>query len=91
MSDMSNHPAGTKKAIIHRMVMANHICPYGLKAVHLLKRAGYAVEDHHLTTREQTDAFKAEHGLTTTPLIFIDGEKVGGSQDLERFLAERAA
>jgi glutaredoxin len=61
------HPSGAKKAVIHRMVMPNHTCPYGLRAVHLLKRAGYEVEDHHLKTREETDAFKAAHGVATTP------------------------
>jgi glutaredoxin len=91
MSDMSNHPAGTKKAVIHRMVMPNHTCPYGLKAVHLLKRAGYEVEDHHLTTREETDAFKAQHGVATTPQIFISGQRIGGHDDLRRFLGKRVA
>ena len=89
MSDLSNHPAATRKAVIHRMVMPNHICPYGLKAVHLLKRAGYEVEDHHLTTRDETDAFKAEHGVATTPQIFIGGERIGGHDDLRRFLGKR--
>ena len=67
MSDMSNHPAAAGKAIVYRMVMPGHTCPYGLKAVHLLKRAGYEIEDHHLTTREETDAFKARQGVATTP------------------------
>ena len=91
MSDMSNHPGGIKKAVIHRMVMPDHTCPYGLKAVHLLKRAGYEVEDHHLTTREETDAFKAEHGVATTPQIFIGGKRIGGHDDLRRFLGKRVA
>ena len=34
------------------------------------------------------DAFKAEHDLRTTPLVLIGGEKIGGSDDLERYLAE---
>jgi glutaredoxin len=89
MSDMTNHPTAVKKAVIHRMVMPSHICPYGLKAVDLLKRSGYAVEDRHLTTREQTDAFKAKHGVATTPLIFIGGQRVGGYDDLRRFLGKR--
>ena len=89
MSDMSNHPAGTRKAVVHRMVMPNHTCPYGLKAVHLLKRAGYEVEDHHLATREETDAFKAQHGVETTPQIFIGGKRIGGHDDLRRFLGKR--
>ena len=88
MSDMSHHPGTAKKAVIHRMVMPSHTCPYGLKAVHLLKRSGYEVEDHHLETREQTDAFKAEHGVATTPQIFIGGQRIGGYDDLRRFLGK---
>ena len=91
MSDMANHPAAAKTAVLYRMVMPGHICPYGLKARHLLKRAGYAVEDHHLTTREETDAFKAEHDVQTTPQIFIDGSRIGGHDDLRRFLGKSVA
>ena len=32
----------------------------------LLARQGYRVEDHLLTTRAETDAFKAAHGVDTT-------------------------
>lgn len=88
MSDMSNAPKTRRKAVIHRMVMPNHICPYGLKAVHLLRRSGFEVEDHHLRTREETDAFKAKHNVATTPQIFIDGQRVGGYDDLRRFLGK---
>lgn len=77
---------GTKTAIIYRMVMAKHTCPWGLKAVDLLKRHGYQVDDRWLTTREETDAFKAEHDVKTTPQIFIDGKRIGGHDDLRRFL-----
>ncbi len=73
-----------KTAILHRMVMPSHTCPYGLKARHLLRSRGYAVEDHHLTTREETDRFKAEHGVATTPQTFIDGVRIGGYDDLRR-------
>lgn len=65
-------------AVLHRMVMPTHTCPYGLKALDLLKRRGFEVEDHHLTTRDETDAFKAEHGVKTSPQVFIAGERVGG-------------
>ena len=84
MSDMSSHPA--KKAVLYRMVQAEHVCPYGLKALDLLKRKGFSVEDHHLATREETDAFKTKHGVATTPQIFIGGERIGGHDDLVRFL-----
>jgi len=78
--------ADSKTAAIHRMVMPEHTCPYGLKALHLLKSRGYRVEDHHLTTRAETDAFKAEHGVKTTPQVFIDGQRIGGHDDLRRYL-----
>jgi len=73
-----------KTATLHRMVMPDHTCPFGLKALDLLKRRGYAVDDRHLTTRAQTDAFKAEQGVATTPQVFIDGARIGGYDDLRR-------
>jgi glutaredoxin len=91
MSDLANHPTAAKRAVIHRMVMPSHTCPYGLKAADLLKRSGYEVEDHHLTTREETDAFKAAHGVATTPQTFIGGKRIGGYDDLRRFLGKRVA
>ncbi|MDR6144245.1 glutaredoxin [Sphingomonas sp. SORGH_AS870] len=81
----------TRKAILYRMVMPTHTCPYGLKAKDLLRRQGYEVEDHHLRTREETDAFKAQHGVKTTPQIFVGGERVGGYDDLRRFFGKRVA
>lgn len=80
-----------RKAILYRMVMPSHTCPYGLKAKDLLRRSGYAVDDHHLTTREETDAFKAKHAVATTPQVFIDGERIGGYDDLRRFLGKPVA
>ncbi|HUD92406.1 glutaredoxin [Sphingobium sp.] len=75
-----------KSASLHRMVMPGHTCPYGLKARWLLKRHGYRVDDHWLTTRAETDAFKAQHDVKTTPQIFIDGRRIGGHDDLRRYL-----
>jgi glutaredoxin len=90
--DMLDRPTPaplTKKAAIYRMVMPGHTCPYGIKVKDLLKRSGYDVEDHHLTTREETDAFKAEHGVKTTPQVFIGGNRIGGHDDTRRFLGKR--
>src|SRR3546814_2294503 len=74
----------TSTATLYRMVMPGHICPYGLKARHLLESHGFDVDDHWLETREETDAFKAEHGVATTPQTFIDGRRIGGYDDLRR-------
>ena len=81
-------PSNTKKAVLYRMVMDNHICPFGIKSKDLLERHGYAVEDHHLTSREETDAFKEKHGVKTTPQTFIDGDRIGGHDDLLEYFDE---
>ncbi len=83
--------AQPRQATLYRMVMDEHVCPYGLKAKDLLRRQGYTVEDRWLTSREATDAFKAEHGVATTPQIFIGGRRIGGYDDLRRFLGKRVA
>jgi len=85
--DLSNAPTA-RRAVIYRMVMPTHTCPFGLKAVDLLNRNAFAVEDHHLQTREETDAFKAEHGVATTPQVFVGGERIGGYDDLRRFFGK---
>jgi glutaredoxin len=69
------------------MVLPEHTCPFGVRARQMLEQNGFEIEEHILGTREEVDAFKAEQGLQTTPLILIDGEKVGGSDDLERYLS----
>jgi glutaredoxin len=89
MSDLSNHPQAARKAVIYRMVMPGHVCPWGLKARNLLRRSGYEVEDHYLASREETDAFKKDHGVATTPQVFIGSERIGGYDDLRRFLGKR--
>jgi glutaredoxin len=69
-------------AVLHRMVMPGHLCPYGLKSKALLQRQGYDVDDRHLTSRDAVDAFMREHGVETTPQTFIGGERIGGYDDL---------
>lgn len=88
---MSEHTANaaSKTARLHRMMMPDHTCPYGLKALDLLKRSGFAVEDHHLATRQEVDAFKASHDVATTPQIFMGDRRIGGYDDLRRYLGKR--
>lgn len=74
----------SKTAKLYRMVMPEHMCPYGLKSKDLLERQGFEVEDHHLETHEATEAFKREHGVATTPQTFIAGERIGGYDDLRQ-------
>ena len=78
----------TKSAALYRMVMEDHICPFGLKARNLLEREGFAVEDHHLTSKAETEAFKSEHGVKTTPQVFISGQRIGGYDALRKHLGK---
>lgn len=79
----------TKRAALHRMVMTEHTCPWGLKSLDLLQREGFTVDDHKLTTRAETDAFMKEHQVETTPQTFIDGKRIGGYEELRRFLGKK--
>ncbi len=80
--------SAARQATLYRMVMDKHLCPFGLKAKSLLEREGYTVDDHWLKTRAETDAFKAARDVKTTPQIFIDGARIGGYDDLRRFLGK---
>ena len=77
-----------RSATLYRMVLPDHTCPFGVRAKAMLDEAGFEVDEHILGSREEVDAFKDEHGVATTPQIFIGGERIGGSDDLARHLSE---
>lgn len=74
--------SGTRRATLYRMMMKEHVCPYGLKSKDLLEREGVEVDDHWLTSREEVERFKREHNVSTTPQTFINDKRVGGYDDL---------
>jgi glutaredoxin 3 len=84
---MESSMADRAEATLYRMILPEHTCPFGVRAKQMLEQAGFAVDDRVLSSREEVDAFKEEHGVDTTPQIFIDEERIGGSDDLERYLA----
>lgn len=84
---MSDAPEAT----LYRMVLPDHTCPYGVAAKEMLEDAGFRVEDHILRTREEVDAFEEKEGVETTPLVFIDGQRIGGASDLEQWLSQQRA
>lgn len=85
MAEAFEYPKG-RVAKLYRKLTASHKCPFGMKSYDLLKKKGYAVEDHILGSDEAAEAFKKEHGVETTPQAFIDGERVGGYDDLRAYL-----
>lgn len=75
-----------RTATLYRMKLPDHECPYGLLAQRMLADAGFTVDEHLLTSRDQVETFMDEHGVDTTPQVFIDGERVGGSEELANYL-----
>lgn len=78
------------QAELYRMVMDKHVCPYGIKSKYLLERQGYQVDDHWLTTRQETDEFQDRHSVETTPQTFIEGERIGGYDELRQYFGKSA-
>lgn len=76
-------------ARIHRMATPEHLCPWGLKARDLLRRHGYQIDDHLLTSGKENERFKEQHGYDETPQIFIGDHHVGGYDALREFLGLR--
>ncbi|MCE7798147.1 glutaredoxin [Sphingobium sufflavum] len=80
--------ADDKTATLYRMVLPDHVCPYGVAAKQMLDDHGFTTDEHILKSREEVDAFEAEQGVDTTPQIMIDGKRIGGCDDLEEYLAQ---
>lgn len=78
----------SKSAEFYRMVMEDHICPYGLKAKDLLEREEFVVNDHWLRTRKETEDFQRKHDVDRTPQVFIDGKRIGGYDHLREYFGK---
>ena len=81
--------AQEQEILLYRMALPDHVCPFGLLAKRMLEDSGRPFDDRVLTSREEVDSFKDEHGIATTPQVFIDGQRIGGSEQLADYL-ERA-
>jgi glutaredoxin 3 len=75
-----------RSAILYRMKLPTHECPYGLLAKRMLEDARFEIDDRLLTSREEVEEFKAEQGVATTPVIFIGDERIDGSDALAEYL-----
>ncbi|HSN21016.1 MAG TPA: glutathione peroxidase [Usitatibacter sp.] len=64
-------------------------CPFCARARQLLREHGVAFEEVTLGGAITSSALRAVSGRSTAPQVFIGGRLVGGSEDLEKYLAER--
>ena len=91
VADVTTDPATAangKTAVLCRMALPGHLCPAGQKARWLLKRHGYEIDDRLFRTRSEVDAFKEQHGVPTTPQVWIEGDRVGGYDALRQKLTD---
>ncbi len=66
-------------------------CPHCTRAKHALQQAGIAFEELVLN-RDYTDrTLRAVSARTSFPQVFINGEHIGGADDLETWLGARKA
>ena len=80
-----------REVVLYRMKLPDHECPYGLLAKRMLEDKGLDFDDQLLTSRDEVEAFKDEHRVDTTPQIFIDGERIGGSEELASWIETESA
>ena len=81
----------SRQAVLYRMVLPDHVCPYGVRARELLESAGIPFEDRILGSRGEVEEFKAKHQVPTTPQLFADGRRIGGTAEIQDWLAQEQA
>ena len=59
-------------------------CPYCARAINLLASKGVAVEEFDITMGgpKRGEMLERANGRSTVPQVFIDGQHIGGSDDL---------
>lgn len=62
-------------------------CPFCARAKTMLNDRGLAYEEIVLGRDATTRSLRAATGAVTVPQVFIDGKLIGGSEDLESYLA----
>lgn len=72
-------------------VFAKPGCPFCAKAKAMLKEHDLAYEEIVLGSDASTVSVRAITGKTSVPQVFIGGEYIGGSEELEAYFAKQSA
>ncbi|MDO9405389.1 MAG: glutathione peroxidase [Polaromonas sp.] len=62
-------------------------CPFCAKAKDMLREAGYRYEEIRMNQQVTSRTLQAVAGAGTAPQVFAGGQRIGGSEDLEAWLA----
>jgi len=67
-------------------VLSRPGCPHCARAKASLRNAGIEFESLELNSEFTDRTLRAVSGATTVPQVFINGERIGGADDLENWL-----
>ncbi len=83
---MLNYIAPNEAAPKSVTVFTRQGCPFCVRAKGLLADAGLEYDELVLNRDFRESTIRAISGQTTVPQVFIDGERIGGSEELEQYL-----
>lgn len=87
---MLAHIAPNAEKPLDVTVFTRQACEFCVRAKGMLNDTGIQFEELVLN-RDYTEAtLRAVSGMSTVPQVFINGDHIGGSEDLERYLANAA-
>ncbi|HEV7715530.1 MAG TPA: glutathione peroxidase [Steroidobacteraceae bacterium] len=84
---MLKHLRPGQKSIGPVLMLARHGCPFCARAKEMLTNRGITFDAVYLGDELTMQGVKAASGLAKVPQVFVDGKLVGGSEELEKFLA----
>ena len=67
---------------IENIIYRKPTCPWGQKAIDLLKKENISFKESILSDENEVNAFKQKHEVKTTPQIFFGNERIGGYTEL---------
>ena len=84
---MLKHLRPDQKSLGPVLMLARHGCPFCARAKEMLTDRGIAFDAIYLGDELTMQGVKAASGAAKVPQVFVDGKLVGGSDQLEKFLA----
>jgi glutaredoxin-like protein len=78
---------GAQKPLFFAMITKAG-CPHCARAKSMLRARGHFFEEIEMNNKITSRSLRAISGQTTTPQVFLDGQRIGGADELERWLGE---
>jgi glutaredoxin len=77
------------KSDMKAVIWSKDNCPFCVKAKELLQKRGIAYKENRIGyTHTREEFFEENPGKTTVPQVYLDGNLIGGYQELNKYLEE---